>query len=629
MQSQPNEVAALPGYKKPITLVQMGVILALAVIACVGGVALLVISGAKDGAVTAVSPNQSAIVPASGQTFDAAAIAQGEAIFETNCTACHSVGGGVRVGPDLAGVVARRDADWLSRWIAEPDAMLAEGDPIATELLAEFNNITMPNLQLSADEVASVIAYLANPEGPPQVAAAPSVVEYQLATTVQDNTMAFVGVGGAIDGVVNPELPVNLGDTVRLTLINESAAPHDFNIDELGVASGELAAAAEPVTVEFVADQLGLFHYYGSMAGHRAAGMEGVLRVEGAVTSGDAAALDESLNDAGYGEMGHSMGSTAVSPAVTDAVSIVRNPTDLPAPITARTPQHHVVEMTAVEVDGQLADGTTFRYMTFDGQVPGPMLRMRVGDTMELRIENQMQSVLPHSIDLHAVTGPGGGAEFTQTMSGETSAFQFTALQAGLYVYHCATASIPHHISSGMYGLILVEPEEGLPPVDHEFYVMQGEIYTEQPFGTQGHLTFSHEKMLDEDPDYYVFNGAAGALTLDEYAMRTQVGDTVRIFFGVGGPNKISSLHLIGEIFDKVYDQASLTSPPLTDVQTTLVPPGGATVVEFTMDVPGRYILVDHALSRLERGLVGFLYAEGNENPELFSSSGFPEDSGH
>jgi nitrite reductase (NO-forming) len=631
MQSQPNEAAALPGFKKPITLLQMGVILALAVIACVGGVALLVFSGAKEEAVTAVSsPNQSAVVPASGPAFDAAAIAQGQAIFETNCVACHSVGGGVRLGPDLAGVATRRDADWLSRWIAEPDVMLAEGDPIATELLAEFNNITMPNLQLSADEVASVIAYLANPEGvPPQVAVAPSVVEYQLATTLQDDAMAFVGVGGAIDGVVNPELPVNLGDTVRLTLINDSDAPHDFNIDELGVASGELSAAAEPVTVEFVADQLGLFNYYGSMPGHRAAGMEGVLRVEGAVTSGDAAALDESLSDAGYGMMGHNMGSTAVSPAVANAVSIVRNPTDLPAPITARTPQHHVVEMTAVEVDGQLADGTTFRYMTFDGQVPGPMLRMRVGDTMELRIENQMQSVLPHSIDLHAVTGPGGGAEFTQTMSGETSAFNFTALQAGLYVYHCATASIPHHISSGMYGLILVEPEEGLPPVDHEFYVMQGEIYTEQPFGTQGHLTFSHEKMLDEDPEYYVFNGAAGGLTLDEYAMRTEVGDTVRIFFGVGGPNKISSLHLIGEIFDKVYDQASLTSPPLTDVQTTLVPPGGATMVEFTMDVPGRYILVDHALSRLERGLVGFLYAEGEENPDIFGGAGFPEASGH
>ena len=500
MQVQPNEAAPLPGYKKPITLLQMGVILALAVIACVGGVALLVFSGERESAETAVSSDQSAIVPA----VNAEAIALGKAIFEMNCVACHSVGGGVRLGPDLEGVVARRDADWLARWIAEPDAMLAEGDPIATELLAEFNNVTMPNLQLSADEVASVLAYLEQPTE-----------------------------------------PVTLAD----------AAP----------SAAEKSSAAA------------------NMAAHAAA----------------------------------------------NAVSIVRHPTDLPAPITARTPQHHVVEMTAVEVDGQLADGTTFRYMTFNGQVPGPMLRLRVGDTMALYLQNQMESLLPHSIDLHAVTGPGGGAVFTQTAVGETSTFEFKALQPGLYVYHCATASIPHHISSGMYGLILVEPEEGLPPVDHEFYVMQGEIYTEQPFGTEGHLTFSHEKALDEAPEYYVFNGAANALTLDEYAMRAEVGDTVRIFFGVGGPNKTSSMHLIGEIFDRVYDQASLSSPPLTDVQTTLVPPGGATMVEFTLDVPGRYILVDHAISRLERGLVGFLYAEGDENPEIFSGSGEPDASGH
>ena len=257
------------------------------------------------------------------------------------------------------------------------------------------------------------------------------------------------------------------------------------------------------------------------------------------------------------------------------------------------------------------------------------MLRMTVGDTMELRLLNEMESLLPHSIDLHAVTGPGGGAEFTQTLAGEVSVFNFRALQPGLYVYHCATASIGHHISSGMYGMILVEPVGGLPPVDHEFYVMQGEIYTAQPFGTEGHLDFSHEKMLDEDAEYFVFNGAAGALTLDDYALRADVGDTVRIYFGVGGPNAISSFHVIGEIFDRVYDEGSLTSEPLTDVQTTLVPPGGSTVVEFTLDVPGRYILVDHALSRLERGLAGYLYAEGSEDETIFASGNVAEQSGH
>ncbi|MGJ3240105.1 MAG: copper-containing nitrite reductase [Anaerolineae bacterium] len=455
-----------------------------------------------------------------------------------------------------------------------------------------------------------------------------TVVEFTLLTQIGgDPAMAYVGVGGEIDGVVNPELVVNVGDTVRLTVINGDPTLHDLKIDEFDVYTGDMIADEETVVVEFVANQPGNFDYYCSIPGHRQIGMEGLLRVVGEVTVGDESAMDESMQDTGY--MAHSPDVMTADPVIEDAVSIVRNPGDLPAPVGDRAPQHHEVEMTAVEVDGVLDDGSTFRYMTFDGQVPGPMLRMRVGDTMELTLHNEIESILPHSIDLHAVTGPGGGAEFTQTLAGESTVFFFRALQPGLYVYHCATASIGHHISSGMYGLILVEPVGGLPPVDHEFYVMQGEIYTAQPFGTDGHLDFSHEKMLDEDAEYFVFNGAANALAQDENAMYTEVGDSVRIFFGVGGPNTISSLHMIGEIFDNVYDEGSLTSAPLTDVQTTLVPPGGSTIVEFTVDYPGRYLLVDHALSRLERGLVGFLYVEGEADPTIFDSPNEPEESGH
>ncbi|RMG77875.1 MAG: nitrite reductase, copper-containing, partial [Chloroflexi bacterium] len=353
-----------------------------------------------------------------------------------------------------------------------------------------------------------------------------------------DPPMAFVGVGGDIDGVVNPELVVNLGDTVRLTIINGDPVLHDLKIDEFNVFSGELLEDEQTVTVEFVADQPGNFYYYCSVPGHRDIGMQGVLRVVGTVAVGDDDAMDESLSDAGYTDSANdhdmeAMQTAAPQPAAEDAVSIVRNPADVPPPVGDRAPMTLRVDMTTVEVNGILADGTTYRYMTFDGQVPGPMLRMRVGDTMELHLHNQIESLLPHSIDLHAVTGPGGGAVFTQTLAGEETVFTFQALQPGLYVYHCATPSIGHHISSGMYGLILVEPVGGLPPVDHEFYVMQGEIYTAQPFGTQGHLDFSHEAMLDEAPEYFVFNGAAGALTQDEYAMRVNVGDTVRIYFGV------------------------------------------------------------------------------------------------
>lgn len=462
--------------------------------------------------------------------------------------------------------------------------------------------------------------------------AEPVVVEYTLRTLLGATPpMAYIGVGGAIDGVINPTLTANVGDTVRLTVINGDPVLHDLQITEFGVNTGELTEAEQTVTVEFVADQPGSFVYFCSIPGHQQIGMHGLLEVTGSLTVGEESELAASRGDA-VTAAGHDMSAMqqpTVAPADPNAVSIVRHPADLPPPIGDRGPMTHDITMTAIEVTGQLADGTTFPYFTFDGQVPGPMLRVRQGDTVNFTLLNEDGSLFPHSIDLHAVTGPGGGAVYTQTVPGQQTGFTFQALNVGLYVYHCATASIPHHISSGMYGLILVEPPGGLPPVDREFYVMQGDIYTSQPYGTRGHLDFSMTNMSREQADYLVFNGAAGALTQDDYVLRANVGETVRIFFGVGGPNYTSSFHVIGEIFDRVYDQGALTSAPLTDVQTTLVPPGGSTMVEFRLDVPGRYILVDHALSRLERGLVGFLVVEGEDNPAIFHSNNPGEESGH
>ena len=298
--------------------------------------------------------------------------------------------------------------------------------------------------------------------------------------------------------------------------------------------------------------------------------------------------------------------------------SIVRDPGDLPPPIGARPPQRVRVDLRAVEVQGQIDDDATYIYWTFNGKVPGPFIRVRVGDTVEVRLKNAEDSVMMHSVDLHAVTGPGGGARATDVEPGEERAFVFKALKPGIYVYHCATPMVAQHIASGMYGLILVEPEEGLAQVDREFYVMQGEIYTEEAFGTAGELEPSYDKLLSERPEFFVFNGAVGALT-EQRPLKAKVGETVRIFFGVGGPNFTSSFHVIGEILDKVYSLGSLTTAAIDDVQTVTVAPGGATITELKLEVPGRYILVDHALSRLERGLAGFLEVEGPENPEVFA----------
>jgi nitrite reductase (NO-forming) len=260
--------------------------------------------------------------------------------------------------------------------------------------------------------------------------------------------------------------------------------------------------------------------------------------------------------------------------------------------------------------------------------VPGPFVRVRVSDTVEVHLKNSAGSSMTHSVDFHAVTGPGGGAASTQTQPGGETMFTFKALKPGLFVYHCATPMVAQHISNGMYGMILVEPEDGLAPVDREFYVMQGELYTAQPFGAQGALTADAGKLLDEKPEYFVFNGAVGGLTGQAHSLKASVGQTVRIFYGVGGPNFTSSFHVIGEMFDRVYDQGSLTSTPLTNVQTTLVPPGGATMVEIKLEVPGRYILVDHALSRMARGLSGYLMVDGDPVPDIFNGAWAPG-SGH
>ena len=323
-----------------------------------------------------------------------------------------------------------------------------------------------------------------------------------------------------------------------------------------------------------------------------------------------------------------SVASVSGSPAApATGADIVRDPTDLPGPIGDRGPTNVRIDLEAKEVVGQLADGTTFPYWTFNGKVPGPFFRVRVGDTVEVHLKNDPASIMPHSVDFHAVTGPGGGAVMTTTAPGGETMFTFKALNPGLFVYHCATPMVAMHIANGMYGMILVEPEGGLPPVDREFYVMQGEIYTTGKFGDKGAQSPDINKLLDEKPEYFVFNGAVGGLTTQK-PLKAHVGETVRIFFGVGGPNYTSSFHMIGEIFDRVYNLGSVTTPPMTDVQTTLVPPGGATIIELKLQVPGKYILVDHAIVRMERGLGGWLVVDGPDAPDIYNGTPMPG-SGH
>ncbi|MFH1184299.1 MAG: copper-containing nitrite reductase [Chloroflexota bacterium] len=450
-------------------------------------------------------------------------------------------------------------------------------------------------------------------------------VTYSLKSGLDGGRMVYIGMGGTIDGVRNPTLQAKVGDIVTINLMSGEGAEHNLIMPDFNVDSGHVVGQGSTVNVTFGADRAGSFPYFCDLPGHREAGMEGTFEVAG---EPQATVPTEDMSPANSATAeSYAAVPASNSSAASTGVNIVRKPTDLPGPLEIRGPEYVRLDLETTEVIGQLADGTTFAYWTFNDLVPGPFFRVRVGDTVEVHLRNAAGSTMPHSVDFHAVTGPGGGAVFTSSAPGQETSFSFKPLNPGLYVYHCATPMVALHIANGMYGLILVEPEAGLLAVDREFYVMQGEIYTTGSFGEVGAQVSDVQKLLDERPDYYVINGAVNALTTQN-PLKAQVGETVRIFFGVGGPNKTSAFHVIGEIFDRAYDLASVTSPPLTNVQTILVPPGGAAMVEFALEVPGRYILVDHALSRLQRGLAGYLEVEGPEAPDVFSGTPMPG-SGH
>nr|WP_082708888.1 copper-containing nitrite reductase [Marinobacterium profundum] len=297
--------------------------------------------------------------------------------------------------------------------------------------------------------------------------------------------------------------------------------------------------------------------------------------------------------------------------------AVLTSPPQVPPPTGRNYQAHVVVELETIEKTMRLADGVEYRFWTFGGSVPGSFIRVRQGDQVEFHLANNPDSSMPHNIDLHAVTGPGGGATASFTAPGNSSTFSFRALNPGLYVYHCATAPVGMHVANGMYGMILVEPEQGMSAVDREYYVMQGDFYTAGDHGDPGLQPFDMAKAIREQADYVLFNGAVGALSGDN-ALQAKVGETVRLYVGNGGPNLLSSFHLIGEIFDRVQVEGGTVINE--NVQTTLIPAGGAAIVEFSLDVPGDFLLVDHAIFRaFNKGALGTLHVSGAQDTAIYS----------
>ena len=570
---------------------------------------------------TPAQPVAAAAPPAGGDP------AAGRLVFR-KCQACHSMDPGKAIlGPSLAGLIGRKagseagynyspalkqanivwDAKTLDAYLSDPQKFIPG------------NKMPFPGLKTDHDR-ADIIAFFVAAAGAPPAAAAPSAAppaataqqtpapnqaaqavpnadasyissdaKYTVRSGIAEGRMVYVGVGGSIDGKVNPVLTAVAGQVVELTLINGEGAEHDIVFPDQNAKSPRVTGKGSSTTIAFRAEKSGDFIYFCGVPGHQLAGMQGQFIV-----------------------------TSRPPPQTLVEADISREPTDLPPPIGKREPQTVRVDLLSVEVEGRLAEGTTFGYWTFNGKVPAPFIRVRVGDTVDIHLKNSADSAMIHSVDFHATTGPGGGAAALQVDPGQEKSMTWKALVPGLFVYHCATPMVSEHIANGMYGLILVEPEDGLPPVDREFYVMQGEIYTDVPYGQHGSAEFSVEKLLNERPEYFVFNGSVGALT-KLHPLHAKVGETVRIFFGVGGPNFTSSFHVIGEIFDKVYALGGVLSTPLEGIQTTSVAPGGAVIAEFKTKVPGNYTLVDHALARAERGLLGVLRVEGPPNPDIYN----------
>lgn len=345
--------------------------------------------------------------------------------------------------------------------------------------------------------------------------------------------------------------------------------------------------------------------------GYVARAARGVAPIEDA----GAAAPTQSLES--VGDTGGSLKGDFGPPQGAPIHATLTSPPFVPPPTNRNYPAKVIVDLEVQEVEKEISEGVKYTFWTFGGTVPGSFIRVRQGDTVEFHLKNHPTSKMPHNIDLHGVTGPGGGAASSFTAPGHESQFTFKALNQGLYVYHCATAPVGMHVANGMYGLILVEPPQGLPKVDHEYYVMQGDFYTTGKYREKGVQPFDMQKAIDENPTYVLFNGSEGALVGDK-ALKAKVGESVRLYVGNGGPNLVSSFHVIGEIFDKVWFEGGTRFQE--NVQTTLIPAGGAAIAEYRLEVPGSYVLVDHSLFRaFNKGALGIMKVDGPENRQVYS----------
>ncbi len=393
------------------------------------------------------------------------------------------------------------------------------------------------------------------------------------------------------------DVTVDAPGLYRIVLVNEGAILHDITFDD---GTMIVAEAGQTATGEVVIPAEGL-GFICSVPGHGPAGMVGKVSVAGGGTpESPAASVDP--NDHG-------------GPAPTTGIE--PDP-DAPAPIVfdAKAPpllegDVHDIPLVMIEKEMTVAPGIRQLVWTFGGTVPGPVIRVKVGDTIRVHLMNPASNQMPHSVDFHS-SQVAWNDEMRTINPGEDLVYEWTADYAGVWMYHCGTAPTLHHIANGMFGMVIVEPTEGLPPVDNEFALVQSEWY----LGPQGQVTDLTKAMAAAPaPDYVVFNGVANQY--QDAPLQVDTNDRVRFFILDAGPSVDSSFHIVGTIFDTVIKEGIHLSPGNEGnwgSQAVDLSPAQGAIVELSPKEDGLYPIVTHAFNLVGRGALGILQA-GDGDP--------------
>lgn len=461
-----------------------------------------------------------------------------------------------------------------------------------------FSLVTATALAACAVAAEPVVKPTARPtakpaaaEAKPVAVAASSIIAGM--SKVDGPVLGTIEIKGIDIGFTPNNVTVDKAGHYKIKLINTGTIIHDITFPDGTKLSAD---AGKTVEGDVMVPASGLT-FSCSIPGHKEAGMVGSVSVKGEAKAADAAA--------------ESHGGPA---AVADVLPDPKAPA--PAVYNPKAPKIlsgtvHDIDLVIQEKKMTVAKGFVQDVWTFGGTVPGPVIRVKVGDTVRIHLKNPKESRLPHSVDFHSSLVAWNGA-MTSINPGEEKLYEWKAEFAGVWMYHCGTAPALHHIANGMYGMVIVEPKEGLPPVDQEFTLVQSEWYL-GPQGEPASLTKAAQGA--PSPDFVMFNGVASQYA--DNPIQIDTNKRVRVFVLNAGPSMDSSFHIVGTIFDTVIKEGVSLAPDNKGhwgSQAVDLSPAQGAIVEFAMVEDGLYPIVTHAFNFVGRGALG-LFKAGSGTP--------------